>query len=104
MTDILDVICTSVSVPRPHPVSGAALLAALRDPDQDDADKATIAEAVLTEVAPGRLAELVRSGRLRWAEVARAAARYGLDNTETSRLAHEMASWEEPGLVTRTVP
>ena len=91
MSDILTVICTSVSVPRPAFVAGETLLAALRDPDRSDPEKATIADAALTEVATCRVAEPVRSGRLRWADVARAAEAYGLGDTETGRLASEMA-------------
>ena len=90
MSDILEIICTSVSVPRPEWVTGDVLLAALREPDRDDADKATIAEAVLTEIATTRLAKLVRTGALRWNEVARAAAVYGYDNTESAKPAREM--------------
>ena len=91
MSDILDIICTIVSAPRPEWVTGDMLLAALREPDPNNANKATIAEAVFTEVAVVRLAELVGTGALQWSEVARSAALYGHDDTESAKLARGMS-------------
>nr|WP_294527855.1 hypothetical protein [uncultured Rhodopila sp.] len=91
MTDIIDVIRMSISVPRPRLVSAAEILSALADPDSHDPYKASVAEAVLTEISLSRLSELVRSGSVSWRQICVAARVYGLARTEARQLAAEMA-------------
>ena len=91
MTDIIDVICTSISVPRPRLVTARELLCALVDPDGCDPDKASVAEAVLTEISLSRLSELVRTGSVSWQQISVAARASGLAGTEAGQLSAEMA-------------
>ena len=62
MSDILDITCTSVSVPRPRFVARKELSAMLREPDIADDDKVSLSDPLFTEIATMRIAELVRSG------------------------------------------
>jgi hypothetical protein len=91
VTDIFDVIRTSISVPRPRLVTAPEILSALVDPDSHDPDKASVAEAVLTEISLSRLSELVRFGSVSWRQISAAARIYGLARTEAGQLAAEMA-------------
>jgi hypothetical protein len=91
VTNIIDVIRTSISVPRPRLVTAAEVLSALMDPDSHDPDKATVAEAVLTEISLSRLSEMVRTGPVSWQQISVAARAYGLARTEAGQLAAEMA-------------
>jgi hypothetical protein len=90
VTDIIDVIRTSISVPRPRLVTASEILATLAEPDRHDPDKATVAEAVLTEISLSRLSELVRTGSISWRQIKDAACAYGLAQTEAGQLAAEM--------------
>ena len=91
MTDIIDVIRTSISVPRPRLVTVAEILSALAEPDSLDPGKASVAEAVPTEISLSRLSELVRTGAVSWRQICVAARVYGLAQTEAGQLAAEMA-------------
>jgi hypothetical protein len=91
VTDIIDVICTSISVPRPRLATAAEIVNALAEPDSHDPCKASVAEAVLTEISLSRLSELVRSGAVSWRQISVAARAYGLARTEAGQLAAEMA-------------
>ena len=97
VSDILDVICTSLSVPRPVFVARELLLDMLHDPDAADPDKWTLGDPLFTEIATSRVAELVGTGLVSWVEVARAASVYGFEDTETAKLAWEMAAATPPG-------
>nr|WP_294545947.1 hypothetical protein [uncultured Rhodopila sp.] len=91
MTDIFDVIRTSISVPRPRLVTAPEVLSALADPGDHDPDKVSVAEAVLTEISLSRLSELVRTGAISWRQISVAVQAYGLARTEAGQLAAEMA-------------
>jgi hypothetical protein len=91
VTDIIDVIRTSISVPRPRLVTAAEIVSALADPNSHDPGKASVAEAVLTEISLSRLSELVRSGSVSWRQISVAARVYGLARTGAGQLAAEMA-------------
>jgi hypothetical protein len=91
VTDIIDVIRMSISVPRPRLVTAAEIVGALADPNSHDPGKASVAEAVLTEISLSRLSELMRSGSVSWKQISVAARAYGLAGTEAGQLAAEMA-------------
>ena len=92
MTAVLDVICTSVSVSRPLWVRPDELLAAIKAPDRSDPAKASIAEALLSEISLTRLSEMVRSGAASWREIAEAAGVYDLAGSDAGQLAAEMTA------------